>query len=238
VLTAPRQVPDANAGLYIPRYQVGGGARFRLTRTLDVGVLWDYGLDKGSAAIRDDLPEVNNGNVYGGGASVYYAPSIGDPRFSLGLGLDVMSYSVPYVEYASCVTTNCAQPFESIKRDRGSVLVGAVAITPSYRISPRLAAFAGVTARNHPTIPRSSLETASQRNDNPVEVGPVNVIVNAGLEYTFANGVRALAHVFQPVYAGPVRYGPTLGALLSIPLHRDARRPRAPAGARAAPATR
>jgi hypothetical protein len=42
-----------------------------------------------------------------------------------------------------------------------------------------------------------------------------------------------MVHMFQPVYADPVRYGPTFGAAFTIPLGRDKK----PAATQAMPVT-
>ena len=220
VITDPEEAPDANAGLYIPRVHVNGAARFRAARNLDFGVLWDHGLDRGSKAIQSGQPEVDNGDVFGGGLTMHYSAAAGDD-VNIGIGIDMMLYSIPYVEYTSCIDPPCFPEFDSVERDRDTTPVVAVGLTPSWKLSPEIAAFGGITARNHPTIPRVSIETPGLGDDDPVEAGPLNFIANAGVEYTLANGMRAMVHVFQPLFADPVRYGPTFGAQFAIPLGRD-----------------
>jgi hypothetical protein len=234
VLTDPKEAPGENAGLYIPRVHVSGAARFRLTRDFDMGVLYDQGLDKNSMPIQDGQPEVDNGDVYGGGLTLYYSVDTGNPDLRIGLGFDALFYSIPYVQYRDCIT-NCipgVNDFTDIKRDRDTVPVIAFGITPSWRLTPELSAFGGVTMRNHPTVPRTEIEDIIGDED-PVEAGPMNFIANAGVEYAFSNGIRAMVHMFQPVYADPVRYGPTFGAAFTIPLGRDKK----PAATQAMPVT-
>jgi hypothetical protein len=220
VITDPKEAPDANAGLFIPRYHISGAARFRASRRLDVGLLWDYGLDKGSKAIQDGQPPVDNGDVFGGGLSMHYSAAAGDD-VNIGIGIDMLLYSIPYVEYRTCIDPPCIPEFDSVTRERDTIPVVAVGLTPSWKLSPQIAAFGGVTARNHPTIPRTEIEGPQLFEDDPVEAGPLNFIANAGVEYTLANGMRAMVHVFQPIFADPVRYGPTFGAQFTIPLGRD-----------------
>lgn len=221
LLADPKKAPDANAGLYIPRVHVSGALRFRMNRRLDLGVLWDHGLDRGSIPIQQGQPVVDNGDVYGGGITTQYVVETGNPDLTVGFGLDVLLYSIPYVEYRDCIT-NCipGDPFEIDKRDRNRIWVGAFGITPAWRLDENISVFGGVTMRNHPTVPRVEIEGAIGDQD-PVESGPANFITNAGIEYSFDNGVRAMVHVFQPIYADPVRYGPTFGAAITIPLSRD-----------------
>ncbi len=232
LLTDPKKAPDANAGLYIPRVHVSGGVRFRMNRQLDLGLLFDYGLDNGSIPIQEGQPVINNGDVYGGGITTQYVLETGNPDLTVGFGLDVLIYSVPYVEYRSCVPSDLDPRCEvgdlfvqdSVEYKRNRVPVGALGITPAWRLNPNLSVFGGITMRNHPTVPRVAIENAINPDQDPVESGPANFITNAGIEYSFNNGVRAMVHVFQPIYADPVRYGPTFGAAITIPLSRDPKR--------------
>ncbi len=70
--------------------------------------------------------------------------------------------------------------------------------------------------------------------DNPEVVKGVKVIVaprtvqSLGLKHVEASkraareaGIRMMMHVYQPINAAPVRYGPTFGAAITIPLGRD-----------------
>jgi len=225
LLADPKKVEDANAGLYIPRVELSGGVRFRMNKQFDLGVLFDYGLDKGSKAIQKGQPEVDNGDVIGGGLTTQYVLQTGNPDLTVGFGLDVLLYSVPYVEYTDCFEF-CVEgdPFEGVERDREKVWVGAFGITPAWRLNDNISVFGGITMRNHPTVKRFETQNAIDEafgDDDVVQAGPANFVTNAGIEYTFGNGVRAMLHVFQPINADPVRYGPTFGAAFAIPLGRD-----------------
>jgi len=220
LITDPKEAPDANAGLFIPRYHLNGAARVRLTRRFDVGLLWDYGLDKGSKAIQEGQPPVEYGDVYGGGVSMMYSIPASD-ELSVGIGMDLLFYSIPYVEYSTCIDNCALDPFDIVTHDRNTIPVVALGIMPSWRLSPEITAFGGITARNHPTIPRTEIEGPQLFEDDPVEAGPMNFVANAGVEYNFVNGMRAMVHVFQPIFADPVRYGPTFGASFTIPLGRE-----------------
>jgi hypothetical protein len=225
VLTDPEIAPDTNAGLYIPRYHVSGAARLRISRELDMGLLYDQGLNKGKIPIQEGQPPVEHGDVYGGGLTMHYAWVTANPDFSIGLGFDLIFYSVPYVEYKSCLTEVCVDPdalWENEVEKRDNVAVLALGVTPSWRLSPTLAAFGGMTVRNHPTVPRTTIEMPDLGDDDDViQRGPANFVANAGIEMTFGNGLRGMVHIFQPVYGDPVRYGPTFGAQFVIPLGRD-----------------
>ncbi|RMH37892.1 MAG: hypothetical protein D6689_20535 [Deltaproteobacteria bacterium] len=230
VLTKPEIAEGANAGLYIPRVHASGAVRFRATPRFDIGLLWDHGLKAGALSIQDGQPPLDeiDGDVYGGGLTMQYAADVGVSNFSLGLGFDLLFYSVPYVEYSTYLDVDGRPVFTDIDHERDTVPVFAFGVVPSWKLSPRLTVFGGVTARNHPTIKRLENENVLDESSDDVEGGPLNFVANAGVEFTFGNGLRAMLHMFQPMNADPVRYGPTFGAAVAIPLARDSK----PAAAR------
>lgn len=222
---APAEGENANAGLYIPRVEANAALRGRLTDKLDIGFLWDHGFRRGAYATSEDQPEPKNGSVYGGGGSLFYSMSTGAPEFRIGIGFDLMIFSVPYVEYRTCVDFCPEGPTTTVSHDRDSIGVYSLAVVPSWR-SGRVTVFGGGTMRNHPTIEKGSVEGVFD-SDDEVTGGPAVLIAHAGVEVDVGGGVRAMGLVYQPLEQDPVRYMPTLGVALTVPLAQ--RRPPAAA---------
>ena len=214
----PVEGPDANAGLYIPRVEVVAALRKRISEDMDLGLLYDHGFRRGAYATSEDQPEPKNGSTYGGGVTGFYSVPTGSPGLRVGIGLDLLMYSVPYVKY----TTEVDGTYTRVEHDRESVGVYSLAIIPSFR-SGRVTLFGGGTVRNHPTIDKGDIEGGIDpylSDDDEVESGPPNFILSAGLDVELGQGIRAMAIVYQPVDKDPVDYGPTLGIGLTLPLGR------------------
>jgi hypothetical protein len=217
----PTEGEEANAGLHIPSVELGGALRGRVTDYLDVGVLFDYGLRRGATSTSDDQPTPDNGNVWGGGASLFLSLPTASPALRVGIGLDLMAYSIPYVEYRTCIENCAGHPYSTVDHDRETIGVYSVSLVPSWRAG-RLTLFGGGTLRNHPTIAKGGIEGEDLDLDDDVDAGPANVLVSAGAEVELGAGVRAMGMVYQPITSDPVEYTPTFGVALTIPLGRRA----------------
>src|SRR5688500_18683807 len=148
---APEEGENANAGLYIPRVEMNAALRTRLRNNVDIGFLWDHGFRQGAYATSEDMPEPKNGAVYGGGPSLFYSMPTGAPELRIGLGLDFMIYSIPYVEYRTCVTNCGGEMYTRVTRGRDNIGVYSLALVPRWK-SGRFTLFGGGTVRNPPTI--------------------------------------------------------------------------------------
>jgi hypothetical protein len=217
---APEEGEGANAGLYIPRVEMNAALRGQLRENLDIGVLWDHGFRKGAYATSEDQPSPDNGSVYGGGGSLFYSMQTGAPELRVGFGIDLMIYSIPYVEYRTCVDFCGDGPYTTVTHDRDNIGVYSLSLVPSWH-SGRLTLFGGGTVRNHPTIEKGSVEGVFD-SDDEVTGGPAVFIAHAGLEVEVGGGVKAMGLVYQPLEQDPVRYLPTLGVALTVPLARRA----------------
>lgn len=216
---APEEGENANAGLYIPRVEMNAAMRTRVRPNVDVGFLWDHGFRQGAYATSEDMPEPKNGSVYGGGPSIFYSMPTGAPELRIGLGLDFMIYSIPYVEYRTCVDFCDGQPYTTVTHDRDNIGVYSLSVVPSWH-SGRFTIFGGGTMRNHPTIEKGSVEGVFD-SDDEVTGGPAMLIAHAGLEMDVGGGVRAMGMVYQPLEQDPVRYMPTVGVALTLPFAHD-----------------
>ena len=219
----PAVVEGENAGIVLPRWHFNGGWRFQPRPDFDLGLVIDWGLEAGSKPLADDQPDPDNGDVRGGGFSLGYSFATDSP-LRIGVGLDLLVYSIPYIEYETCIDVICPQPFTTVDRDRDLIPVMSLGVVPSYRFGRFLSVFAGATLRNHPTIRKSDIED-DIFDDEDVESGPGNVVASGGAELELANGMRAMVYVYQPIYMDPVEYGPTIGLSVTIPLARAAAPP-------------
>jgi len=217
-LGSPVEAAGANAGIVLPRWQFDGALRIQTSPNFDIGFVFDYGLDKGSEGINTDQPDPDNGDVIGAGVSTQYSIKL-DDKFQLGLAAEFLIYSIPYVEYRTCVSNCLGLQFTTIQKDRDSIPVVSFGIIPSWKPSDHnIVLFAGFNVRNHPTIEKGDVEIGPDLFDEDVEPGPSNVVVTAGIEFSFSNGVRGMAYIYQEVVRDPVVYRPTLGLAISIPL--------------------
>lgn len=206
-----------SAGVQIPQTQVNAGMRFRTpVPDLDMGFVWDYGASEGSHKAAADQPTVEHGDVIGGGFTLHYSVATDTPGLRVGLTGDLLLYSVPYVEYQTCI--DCEVPWTDVDEEREMVPVLALGVVPSWNLG-MVTLFGGVTMRNHPLVERGEIsDSVTEELDEEVQAGPLNFIANAGVELGKPGGVRGLVHVYQPLGRDPVQYGPSFGIALSIPL--------------------
>ncbi len=208
---------DPRAGDVVPGTQLRGEIALRMGST---GMIWgayEQGLAASGHAVSASLPELHNGgDVIGAGGGVAWSIPTSNPHWRVGVSTELLFWSVPWVQYTTCVSTNCDTPGYTYS-DRGSDLVPTLAfgITPSYRNGP-LTVFGGVTARNQPTI-TGLIYTQDPDSDADVQAGPFNVTLHAGLEYMFADAVNVSLVVHQTVTTDPIQSGPGIGLMVRIP---------------------
>jgi len=217
------KVGDPEAAVEIPATQIHGDARLRLSDSLALGLLFEDGLESTVSRPKGNLqPPVENGNVIGYGATADVSIALPDPRWRVGIGFDLMIWQVPYVEYQTCVE-NCVPigGWTMIEHGTDNTETFGVSVTPSYRTGA-LTVFGGLSARQHPTIIQKGTETDPFLEDEgEVDSGPFNVIVSGGLEAGFAGGViKGSVLVYQDVTRDPLKYGPGIAALITVPIGR------------------
>jgi len=211
-VAAPRTGDDPNEGLVVPRVDLNGALRARVAGSFDIGVLYDHGLNDGAEMTAPDMPRPN-GDVTGYGVSLHNSFGAGD--FRVGIELDALVYDIPWTETWTCVD-NCwvnPDPMTRVKSGHAQTGVVAFGVIPSYRSGP-WTFFASATARNHPTIAKGSVQQIEI--DDPVESGPVNLIVAAGAELTLAGSARLAMQAYLPLSSDPVRYSTTFATSLVI----------------------
>jgi hypothetical protein len=214
-LVKPR-VGDATQAVEVPGTEMRDELRFRLGKRAEMALIYEQGFDSTSQQPDRTQAPVGHGDVRGYGLAAGYAIETSTPGLSFGTTLELMSWSVPYVEYTTC--TNCIDSYTVVAHGRANPVTLGIGVTPSYRMGT-LTLFGGGFARNHPTTERKELNTDVTFSDNgDVQNGPFNLLLHAGVEIELQRWLSALFIVHQDVVANPVRYGPGFGFALTARL--------------------
>jgi len=246
-VTKPELV-DEQAALEVPKAQARSELRFRLGRRGARGELagiYEQSLESGMKPLDPTQAPVREGAPSGAGLAFRYSIATGTPGFSIGTGVEAMSWSIPYVEYRTCVEY-CEEnnaPLMQINHGTETTGTFGFALTPTYRTGA-FAIYGGAYARRHPTIVRKGNEYSVNDYDQDVSDGTYNVLVHAGVEYRLPI-VSILATVQQDLTADPVLYGPTFGLAIALrvpnqpklPYHAQDPRPVYQSGPPGAPST-
>jgi hypothetical protein len=204
---------DEQASIEVAREQLRTELRFRIGRgelapIVEAAVGRTVALDETQAPVEQGMPA-------GVGLAGRYSFATGAPGFSIGLGVEAMSWQIPYVEYRTCIEhceENLAPTMQKF-HGRESVATFGASLVPTYRVG-KLALFAGAYTRRHPTIKRKGTELY-ETNDSDVDGGNYNLMVHAGAEYRIP-AVSFLATVQQDLTAEPVQYGPSFGFAIAF----------------------
>ncbi len=224
---------DDQAAVEVPGLQAEGAMRVRLGRA-SLGLIYAEGFDAGAKPIDDNQPPVEAGNTRGYGFTVSGAIPAGDPRWHVGVNAELINWSVPYVEYSTCVQNCGGANWTFMEEGRASVSQFALGILPTYD-GGTWNAWGGLTFRNHPTIEQKGVEVGLDFEDE-VEEGEFNTVLSAGIDFELGGGFRAGVTAYQVVHGAPASYGPGFAAMITIPLgHRDVATPPAPPTGPAAP---
>ncbi len=203
---------SSGAGLYIPRVDVNGALRGRVGNAT-LGVIADFGSGDGAMAASDDMPRPE-GDTWGMGVSMAYSFGGAGP-FRLGVELDLLRYSIPWKETWTCVDDCEYASMPPVVSGEEGVMVAALGLVPSYR-GDRWVLYGGATFRNHPTIDKG--DVLNLELVEPVEAGPLNLVLSVGLEVLVVSTVRVAVVVYQPLGDDPVAYPPTIAAQLKVGL--------------------
>jgi hypothetical protein len=209
-------VGDASQAVEVPATEMRDELRFRLGQRAQLALIYELGFGATSQQPDPTQAPIGPGDVHGYGVSAGYSFPTSTPGFSIETTLEVMGWSVPYVEYVTC--TNCVGTYTIIDHGRANPMTLGLGIAPSYR-SGRVTYFGGAFARNHPTTQRKEFNTDITFSDNgDVRNGPFNVLLHAGIAVELERWLSAVVVVHQDVVADPVRYGPGIGLALTARL--------------------
>ena len=213
------ELVDKQAAVEVPKAQTRSELRIRLGREGARGELapiFEQSLASGMQPLDATQAPVREGSPTGVGVALRYSFATGVPGFSIGTGIEAMSWQIPYVEYRTCVAYCAENNAPQMQINHGTEGVGTLgfALTPTYRTGP-VAIFAGAYTRRQPTIQRKGTEEFAQDYDQDVSAGNYNMLVHAGVEYRLPV-VSFLATVQQDLTADPVLYGPTFGLAIAL----------------------
>lgn len=212
---------DSNAGIEVPSTQLHGGLKLRTGEHASIGVIYENGLAQGAEKLKDTQPDVTGGGVQGYGFTLDVSIPTGNPDLRIGLGVDAILWSVPFVEYLTCAAGESCFPFQIQNKGRDNVGQLAASLTPSYKVSPELTLFGGVTMRQHPTIEAKGTTQDPLFTEPEVQSGPLNFLISAGGEVSFADGaVLASGMLYWNATQTPAKYKGGLGVMMSVPLGR------------------
>jgi hypothetical protein len=205
-------VGNDRAAVEVPSTQARGELRFRVGRG-EIALIGEHGFASTSKKPDPTQAPIGDGNVNGRGVAVRYAIKLSDPRWSIGLDMELMAWNLPYVEYRTCVENCDGVAATTVDHGESTIATFGFGITPSYK-SGDVTVFGGVYARNHPTVERKGAETNYVDFDD-VSGGPNNFLIDAGISFAIVKGVNALLVVSQDLTPDPVQYGPGIGLALS-----------------------
>jgi hypothetical protein len=215
---------DKEAAIEVPRAQMRGEVRIKIRRG-EIAPFFERAFESSFEALDATQAPVREGAPRGGGLATRYSFATGVPGLSIGAGTEVLWFSMPYVEYRTCVEYCEENGVSGTTMHTGSETRGSwgFSLTPTYR-DGRVAVFGGVYSRRHPSIARKGTEIGGEY-DRDIVQGNYNVMFHAGVEVR-ASVFAVMAQLQQDVTASPVQYGPSFGLALAI--HAPPPVPRAP----------
>jgi hypothetical protein len=199
-------VGDPDAGVAIPSRQLRGSFVLAFTRNLSLTLVYEHGLASSAQPVKDTLPPLDDKAVTGRGSVWSYSIATNSP-WRVGVSLELIGWSVPYVEYSTCIENCYGENYTIITRDTAPILSAGLGIVPSYRLD-NWVFFGGLTVRNHPTIEEKVISNGFSTD---VEGGPANAIAHAGVAYDASDRVRFKLEMHQTLTRDPVAYAPAIG---------------------------
>jgi hypothetical protein len=222
-VTSPELV-DHQASVEVAREQMRSELRIRLGKRGEVAPIFEQAMAGSMQALDSTQAPVESGAPTGIGIATRYSFETGAPGFSFGVGVEAMSWEIPYVEYRTCVEY-CEENHVGNEINHGyeSVSTLGLSLTPTYRRG-NLALFGGAYTRRHPTIVRKGTEMYAGDYDQDVDGGRYNWLLHAGVEYRLPI-VSLMATVQQNLTRDPVQYGPSFGFAIAFRVPDRQRRP-------------
>jgi hypothetical protein len=210
----PTVTSEEPPGLVLPGFQVGAAGRLRVREHFDIGLAWEQASSNGARALAPDQPTVDGGDAYGYGVNFMATKQVGDDVNIAFIG-ELLNYSIPYVEYRTCVDNCEGSPLEEVNRGRTQIPVLTLGVVPNWRISRGVSLFGGVSARNQPTVDRGAIEVGDD-NSSDVTAGDLNVMIEAGAEVSMGPNLKAMAMVYKNIGGTPLDYPATVAVSLSF----------------------
>jgi hypothetical protein len=219
------ELVDHDASIEVAREQMRAELRIRLAKRGEITAIYEQANSASMQALDMTQAPVESGAPNGIGLAMRYSIDTGQPGLSFGVGVEAMSWEIPYVEYRTCVEF-CEEndaPLQQMHHGYEGVSTFGLSLTPTYRRG-NLALFGGAYTRRHPTIVRKGEELYSTDYDQDVDAGRYNWLVSAGIEYRLPI-VSFMATVQQNLTRDPVQYGPSFGLAIAFRVPERTRRP-------------
>ncbi len=211
----PRLGDDPTVASEVPSLQLRGELRFRIARYAQLALVHDHAIASTYRALDPTQAPVDHGTAESFGIAIRGAvPVDGVPGMSLGFGVELLEWSLPYVEYRTCVERCDGVPAQEMTSGTDTMFEPAMHVIPSYRRG-NLTVFAGIYGTPHARVARKGTEYSSTDYDSELTRSSVNFILHAGAELTFGY-VSVLAQVQQDLVTDPVSYGASLGVALAV----------------------
>jgi hypothetical protein len=206
---------DQEAAIEVPHQQYRGELRVRIGERGELAPFYEQAVESSMDKLDATQAPINSGTPHALGVAMRYSIATGVPGLSIGTAADVMSWSVPYVEYRTCVEYCEENGVYGTQMLTGTESIGTfgVGITPTYR-SGHFAIFGGAYTRRHPTIERKGTEVGPEV-DRDITAGNFNLMLHAGVEFQAAM-FSVMATVQQDLTPDPVQYGPSLGFAIAL----------------------
>lgn len=216
---------DPNSGAEVPNTQLRGAFALRINPIASIAFGCESAPSSSANKIRPSQPSIDGGSVTGCGPSLSLSIPTSDPHWRIGLSTELTVWSIPWIAYSTCIDgdSGCVEGYTTVDSGNDDVATIALGLIPSYR-NGRWTVYGGLTVRNHPTVTEKSVQTGTA-TDGDVQAGPANLIASAGAELDL-DSVRLALLLQQDLTRDPVAYGPSLGAMLTVPLGRDDGGPR------------
>jgi hypothetical protein len=219
------QLVDKDASVEVAREQMRAELRIRLGKRGELAPIFEQAIGGSMQALDTTQAPVESGAPTGLGLATRYSFDTGQPGLSFGVGVEAMTWQIPYVEYRTCVAY-CEEngaPLQQMHHGSESVGTLGLSLIPTYRRG-NVALFAGAYARRHPTIVRKGSEMYASDYDQDVDGGRYNWLLDAGIEYRLPV-ISVMATVQQNLTRDPVAYGPSFGLAIAfrVPDRKPAR---------------
>lgn len=209
------ELANEKKALEVPSQQVRGELRVRIGRG-EIAPFYEQSIESSYGQLDPTQASVGEGTAVGYGLATRYSIATPSPHVSIGTALEMMSFSMPVIEYRTCVENCEVNNVYGTEVHEGTESTGSfgLGITPTYRSGP-VAFYGGMYMRRHPTIERKGTEIGGEY-DEDISGGSYNVLLHAGVEYR-TSAVSFGASIQQNIASDPVNYGPSVG--FSIALH-------------------
>ena len=221
--TQPIEYTRGNAN-WLPHSQLNLNWRMRLGERWTIGLMTEYGSDRKMVKTYTDTLELKpRGPTWGTGFHVFRSFGI-NPGFDIGLGMEIMYYSIPFEKATFTDNGDGTLELQSIESHRTGIALGSLSIMPTWSIG-KAHVYGGITFRNQPTVPKETHSVSNPIADlillfvfppalfvqsDDVKQGPVYSILSAGMDIPVADNTRFFLSVFYPVNTYPIYYYPVL----------------------------